>query len=69
MHFPIDSRIVLFADYKGTENFQICKVDDGFHSSQNQVVLSTKAHFPPGILQIEHNLEKKMISIYHIYCQ
>jgi hypothetical protein len=32
MHFPIDSRIVLFADYKGTENFQICKVDDGFHS-------------------------------------
>jgi hypothetical protein len=20
MHFPIDSRIVLFADYKGTEN-------------------------------------------------
>jgi len=29
---PVDDSIIFFADHQGTENFQIYKIDDAFHS-------------------------------------
>ena len=32
---PVDDSIIFFADHQGTENFQIYKIDDSFHSGQS----------------------------------
>lgn len=45
---PIDSGIVLFADYGGTENFQIYKIDDAFHSWPESITQNPKARYEWG---------------------
>ena len=45
---PIDSRIVFFADYEGTENFQIYKIDYAFHSWPELITQNPKARYEWG---------------------
>jgi dipeptidyl aminopeptidase/acylaminoacyl peptidase len=39
---PVDDSIIFFADHQGTENFQIYKIDDSFHSWPESLTRNSK---------------------------
>ena len=45
---PIDNGIIFFADHQGTENFQIYKINDAFHSWPQPITKNPKARYEPG---------------------
>jgi dipeptidyl aminopeptidase/acylaminoacyl peptidase len=45
---PIDTSLVFFADYQGTENFQIYKISDAFHSWPEPITQNTKVRYEWG---------------------
>jgi dipeptidyl aminopeptidase/acylaminoacyl peptidase len=45
---PIDNSLVFFADYQGTENFQIYKISDAFHSWPEPITQNPKVRYEWG---------------------
>ena len=45
---PIDNSLVFFADYQGTENFQIYKISDAFHSWPESITQNPKVRYEWG---------------------
>jgi hypothetical protein len=45
---PIDKNLVFFADYQGTENFQIYKISDAFHSWPEPITQNPKVRYEWG---------------------
>ena len=53
---PVDDSIIFFADYQGTENFQIYKINDAFHSSWPQsITQNPKARYEWGAECFSHD--------------
>src|SRR3712207_1981435 len=45
---PLDNGIVFFADYQGTENFQIYEISDAFHSWPEPITKNRKVRYEWG---------------------
>jgi Tol biopolymer transport system component len=52
---PVDNSIIFFADHQGTENFQIYKIDDAFHSWPERITQDSKIRHEWGAECFSHN--------------
>jgi hypothetical protein len=52
---PIDNSVIFFADYQGTENFQIYIIDDIFHSWPEQLTTNPKVRYEWGSECFSHD--------------
>jgi len=52
---PVDNSIIFFADHQGTENFQIYKIDDVFHSWPESITQNTKVRHEWGSECFSHD--------------
>ena len=52
---PVDNSIIFFADHHGTENFQIYKIDDAFHSWPEPITQKLKVRYEWGAECFSHN--------------
>jgi len=52
---PVDNSIIFFADHQGTENFQIYKIDDAFHSWPEKITQDSKIRHEWGAECFSHN--------------
>ena len=52
---PVDNSIIFFADHHGTENFQIYKIEDAFHSWPEQITQNSKIRHEWGAECFSHN--------------
>ncbi|MGC2570170.1 MAG: prolyl oligopeptidase family serine peptidase [Candidatus Nitrosopolaris sp.] len=52
---PVDNNIIFFADHQGTENFQIYKIDDVFHSWPESITQNTKVRHEWGSECFSHD--------------
>jgi dipeptidyl aminopeptidase/acylaminoacyl peptidase len=52
---PVDNSIIFFADHQGTENFQIYKIHDAFHSWPESITQNTKVRHEWGSECFSHD--------------
>jgi dipeptidyl aminopeptidase/acylaminoacyl peptidase len=52
---PVDNSIIFFADHQGTENFQIYKIDDAFHSWPESITQNPKVRHEWGSECFSHD--------------
>jgi dipeptidyl aminopeptidase/acylaminoacyl peptidase len=52
---PVDNSIIFFADHQGTENFQIYRIDDVFHSWPESITQNTKVRHEWGSECFSHD--------------
>jgi hypothetical protein len=52
---PVDNSIIFFADHHGTENFQIYKIADAFHSWPERITQDSKIRHEWGAECFSHN--------------
>ena len=52
---PVDNSIIFFADHQGTENFQIYKIDDAFHSWPESITQNSKVRHEWGSECFSHD--------------